>query len=168
MRPINLIVVHCSASPPDQDIGVAEIRREHMALGWIDCGYHWVIRRDGTIEAGRPELVIGAHAAPFNTYSIGVCLVGGVDSKNRAQKNFMREQYQALLTLLVDLRVRFPGCHITGHRDLSPDLNHDGVIQPREWIKDCPCFDVSLWCAQNGIDPGTPPEPPTAAVAAIQ
>ena len=43
-----------------------------------------------------------------------------------------------ILTLLRD----YPGCRICGHRDLSPDLNANGEIEPEEWIKACPCFDV--------------------------
>ncbi|MBP1594036.1 MAG: N-acetylmuramoyl-L-alanine amidase, partial [Bacteroidetes bacterium] len=42
-------------------------------------------------------------------------------------------------TLLQD----FPGCKVTGHRDLSPDLNGNGVIESHEWLKQCPCFNVS-------------------------
>ena len=43
------------------------------------------------------------------------------------------------MALLVD----YPGCKVCGHRDLSPDLNGNGEIEPEEWVKQCPCFDVS-------------------------
>ena len=36
----------------------------------------------------------------------------------------------------------YPGCRVCGHRDLSPDLNGNGEIEPEEWIKACPCFEV--------------------------
>ncbi len=50
---INLIVVHCAATPPSMNIGAAEIRKWHTDKGWSDIGYHYVIRRDGTQEEGR-------------------------------------------------------------------------------------------------------------------
>lgn len=32
---------------------------------------------------------------------------------------------------------------VVGHRDLSPDVNGNGVVEPEEWVKVCPCFDVA-------------------------
>ena len=52
------------------------------------------------------------------------------------------EQRTALRQLVNELLLRFPGCKVCGHRDLSPDLNSDGKIEPNEWTKQCPCFDV--------------------------
>ena len=173
MRDINLIVVHCSASQPSTDIGFKEIDAEHAKLGWrspsgVHCGYHYIIRRSGMIEAGRPVSEVGAHAAPFNTNSIGICLVGGINAHGEPEKNFLPAQFKALGTLLENLRYHYPSTRILGHRDLSPDLNHDGKITHVEWIKACPCFDVAHWCRLNGIDPKQPDETPEAAVASIQ
>lgn len=66
MRKIDRIVIHCSASPDNRDIGAEEIRQWHKSQGWKDIGYHWVIRRDGTIEQGRKEFDIGSHVKGFN------------------------------------------------------------------------------------------------------
>jgi len=168
MRDINLIVIHCSATTPDEDIGVTEIRRWHLAQGWSDIGYHYVIRRDGTIENGRPVEIEGAHVKGFNANSIGICLVGGVNTRDKAEKNFTREQFNALAEFLERLRAQYPNTRICGHRDLSPDANGDGVIEAIEWLKDCPCFDAAGWCYTKGIDPQGPTEPKEAAVASIQ
>ena len=62
MRDINLLVVHCSATQAGLDVGAAEIRKWHVGQGWKDIGYHYVIRRSGAIEPGRPESEVGAHA----------------------------------------------------------------------------------------------------------
>ena len=70
------IVVHCSATPPKMDIGVREIRTWHIKRGFVDVGYHYVIRRDGSVETGRPHDTQGAHVRSFNKFSVGICLVG--------------------------------------------------------------------------------------------
>ena len=160
MRDIDQLVIHCSATNPEQDIGFTEINYEHGQNGWespsgIHCGYHYIIRRDGTLEHGRPEEEIGAHVKGHNAYSLGICLVGGVDDTNRAQNNFMRAQFTELTELLEDLRSKYPHTEILGHRDFSPDLNDDGIIESSEWIKECPCFNVMNWCPTVGIDPQT-------------
>ncbi len=81
MREINEIIVHCSATPESMDIGVKEIRDWHVNDNkWDDIGYHFVIRRDGTIECGRSIDKAGAHCKGHNAHSIGMCLVGGEDA----------------------------------------------------------------------------------------
>jgi len=148
MRKINAIVIHCSATRanvdekvtlPGEDIGVKEIAEWHRARGWNGIGYHYVIRRDGTIENGRPLERAGAHVEGHNANSIGICLVGGVSETGRSENNFEPPQWEALKGLLADLRGRFPGAGIKGHRD------YPGVK------KDCPCFDVRAWLAKEGL-----------------
>lgn len=151
MRAIDLIVVHCSATRTKQDVGAAEMRAWHIAQGWNDIGYHYVIRRDGRIEKGRPEEVVGSHAKGFNSRSIGVVLVGGLGEDGRADNNFTALQFQSLQAQLKSLKARFPKARIFGHRDLSKDKNGDGRITQDEWEKDCPTFDVRAWCAGVGI-----------------
>lgn len=136
-RTIKYIAVHCSATKPTQDIGVDDIRRWHKAQGWKDVGYHYVIRRDGTLEDGRPESVAGAHVSGFNSNSIGVCLVGGINVQGKAENNFTPEQWDTLKLLLRHLRAKYPAATIQGHRDF-PNVK-----------KDCPCFDVKSWVKNN-------------------
>ena len=85
---------------------------------------------------------IGAHAKGFNASSIGICYEGGLDCRGRPADTRTPEQRAALRLLVHQLEQRFPGCRVCGHRDLSPDLNGDGEIEPEEWIKACPCFEV--------------------------
>lgn len=81
MRSIQRVILHCSATRDSGDlIGADEIRRWHVEeRGWSDIGYHYVIRRSGKLEYGRPEDISGAHTAGENHNSIGVCLIGTYD-----------------------------------------------------------------------------------------
>lgn len=157
MRDIRCIVVHCSATRPNQLIGAAEIRRWHQDQGWADIGYHFVIRRDGTMEPGRKLHVMGAHVKDHNRYTVGICLVGGISLHGpiRAEDNYTLQQYRKLLETVLWLRETYPEARICGHRDLSPDLDKDGVVEREEWVKECPCFDVAEWCLAVGLDPKT-------------
>ena len=131
------LIVHCSATQADIDVGAREIREWHQARGWSDIGYHFVIRRNGTIERGRPLHDIGAHVMGYNDKSVGICLVGGLDKKRRPEANFEPEQMGSLRILLAGLLKRWPQAKVIGHRDVP------GVA------KACPCFDVNDWF-QNG------------------
>ena len=158
MRPISLIVVHCSATREGKSFTAADLRAMHTrkppaGRGWSDIGYHHVIELDGKVQPGRSEAVPGAHVTGFNSHSIGVCYIGGLDDAGRPKDTRTPDQTIALQALLIALRHRYPTAHIRGHRDMSPDLNGNGVIEPREWLKACPCFDVVAWCHSVGIDP---------------
>lgn len=146
-RRIEEIVVHCSATRPSWNAGAAEIRALHTGtanvpwdggmvpgFGWQDIGYHYIIRRDGYIEDGRPEQSVGAHAKGHNRHSIGVCLVGGVaEDGTTPEANFTKAQYGALEALLDDLLWRYKAASVLGHRDIP------GVT------KACPSFNVKAW-----------------------
>ncbi len=133
--PITKLAVHCSASPPNVYVDAAVIDRWHRQKGWFKIGYHYVIKRDGTVETGRKEEEIGAHVEGHNTGSLGICVVGGVNAKGKAEANFTPEQYASLERLLKDLLKKYPKAEILGHRDFP------GVK------KDCPSFDVKAWWA---------------------
>lgn len=146
------IVVHSSATRASSDIGIDEIRTWHVDQnGWRDVGYAAVIRRDGEIEFGRHFDDVGAHVRGYNSRSVGICMVGGLDEDGNAEDNYTDAQYMSLYFLIATLKLAYPGAEVLGHRDLSPDLDGDGVIEEHEWLKECPCFDVrSWWRQQNG------------------
>ena len=141
-RRIDYIVVHCTASPEGRNMTVGDIRRIHKKNGWSDIGYHYVIDIDGRILEGRDVDLSGAHVSGHNSYSIGVVYVGGLDRNLKAKDTRTEKQKAALLSLLCDLRKLYPKAEICGHRDFSPDLNGNGIIEPQEWIKECPCFEA--------------------------
>jgi len=145
----NYIVVHCSATAEDMDIGAKEIDRWHRQKGWRKIGYHFVIRRDGIIETGRDINVAGAHAYGYNGESVSVCLIGGVDDEGRATANYTPEQWAGLRRALTGLSFAYPEAAIVGHRDLSPDSDGDGVVERHEWTKECPCFEVGGFLDQQ-------------------
>jgi N-acetylmuramoyl-L-alanine amidase len=99
MRPITQIIVHCSDTPDDLGIGVSEIRRYHVEKGWVDVGYHYVIRREGVLEEGRSIGLPGAHAKGHNARSVGICLVG--------RKRFTSQQMRSLVALVQSLMETF-------------------------------------------------------------
>lgn len=137
----DFIAIHCSATGPKQNVGAKDIDKWHRAKGWACIGYHYVIRRDGTVEEGREETVVGAHVQGWNEVSLGVCMVGGVnaDDINKAENNFTEAQFASLKQLLVDLKVRYPKAKIQGHRDF-PDVK-----------KACPSFEVKDWLKSVGL-----------------
>lgn len=142
MRKVDLIVVHCSATPPGVSLSPQDLEREHRRRGFDGCGYHYYVRRDGLICSMRPVERPGAHAKGFNATSIGVCYEGGLDADGRPADTRTPQQRHSLRVLVRVLLQDFPGCRVTGHRDLSPDRNGNGVVEPEEWLKACPCFDV--------------------------
>lgn len=142
MRMISLLVIHCTASRINCPLTPAALEAEHRQRGFSCCGYHYYIRREGTLHAMRPVERAGAHVRGHNANSIGIAYEGGLLPDGTASDTRTLEQKHTLLTLLTNLMKRFPDAIIVGHRDLSPDLNGNDVIEPREWIKLCPCFNA--------------------------
>lgn len=148
-RRIDYIAVHCTATPEGRDYTVEQIRRDHLKRGFSDVGYHYIVYRDGTVHLGRDVNIAGAHVSGHNPYSIGIAYVGGLENDPRkaykdldAKDTRTDAQKASLQSLLMDLRKLYTKATIQGHRDFSPDLNHNGTIEPSEWIKDCPSFDA--------------------------
>jgi N-acetylmuramoyl-L-alanine amidase len=148
MRTINLIVIHCTASQNGEFVSVDTIRGWHIARGFRDIGYHYVIDVDGSVGVGRPEDQVGAHVEGHNATSIGIALVGGVGGEDRINPGvYSQAQWDSLRSLVCDLQGRYAGAAVKGHREFSPDADGDGIIEPREFIKLCPSFDVPTWLA---------------------
>lgn len=128
MRKINEIIVHCTATKEGRETSVEEIRKWHKAQGWSDIGYHYVVYLDGSVHAGRPEPIVGAHCKGHNSYSIGVVYVGGLDKNMKAKDTRTAAQKQGLLQILKKLKVKYPNATIHGHNEYAN--------------KACPCFDA--------------------------
>lgn len=138
-RRIDRIIIHCSAVRPDQTSSARQIDQWHKARGWKMIGYHYVIRRDGTVEKGRPEEMVGAHTKGINSHSIAICYEGGlapVRSNPAAKKpsavtyvpadTRTPEQKAALIKLIRELKTRYPNATVHGHNEFAQ--------------KACPCF----------------------------
>ena len=153
MRPITHLVVHCAASPDGKPVSAETIDQWHAARGfqrkpeWLKrqaghlkhIGYHFVVDVDGMVSAGRHVEEVGAHVNGSNAWSIGICLIG--------TRRFTPKQWEALRQLVDGLLNRFQAARVVGHRDFSPDKDGDGVIEPQEWSKECPGFEVAQWRA---------------------
>ena len=135
-RTIDLIVLHCTDTRPSQDFTLEKLAASHRARGFGKYpGYHFYVRRDGTLYYCRPLELKGCHVSGYNANSIGVCYEGGhredeppLDRKY--EDNRTAEQMITLHELLTSLHELFPEARIVGHRDLP------GVA------KACPCFDA--------------------------
>lgn len=143
-RKITELILHCTASQEGVNQTVSAIRNYHVKKrGWSDIGYHFVIYLDGSVHAGRPLDKIGAHCTGHNSYSIGICYVGGLDKNGKPKDTRTDAQKKGLLELITRLKKQYPKVKVIGHRDTSPDLNGNGTVEPSEWIKSCPCFEAS-------------------------
>lgn len=143
-RTTDYIVIHTSATTPDMDIGLAEIDRWHRERGFLAVGYHYIIRRDGTLEDGRPEDTVGAHVRGFNDKSIGICMVGGLNDDSQPDDNYTELQWERLEKVVSFLEQQYPEARVMGHREMP------GVK------KACPCFNVQLWLidrTQQKVEP---------------
>lgn len=155
MRRFELAIIHCSATPGDQQLSPEHLAEQHAKRGIRrPGGYHFYICRDGTIIRLRKLSEIGAHAYGYNANSVGICYEGGIipgghpnnpdhakDTRTEAQKRSIKVCLKECFDYFGD----YQDCSdvvILGHRDLSEDIDGDGIIEPWEYMKQCPCFDA--------------------------
>jgi len=150
MRALNLIVIHCSATPNGEAVGALEIDSWHRKRGFrraeaarlqfnpalLAIGYHFLVLPNGHLASGRGLDEQGAHCLGHNKNSIGICMIG--------TDKFSRSQWSSLAMLVRNLSNKYP-LDVMGHRDLSPDVDRDGEVEPWEWLKTCPNFDAAAW-----------------------
>ena len=149
MNNIDSIIIHCSATRAGQDLRAKDIDCIHRQRGFTRIGYNFVIDLDGTVEHGRPLSIDGAHCntkgfseVSYNKHSIGICYIGGLDITGQPADTRTETQKNALRDLVAKLCKEYDIVELLGHRDTSPDLNGNGEVEPAEYIKACPCFDV--------------------------
>ena len=126
---VSFIIIHCSATRETYDYTPEQLKRDHMARGFIDVGYHYYIRKDGTVTQHRKLDEVGAHCRPFNRCSIGVCYEGGLDANGKPKDTRTLKQRASLVGLILDLKQKFPKAKIRGHNEMP------GAVP-----KACPCF----------------------------
>lgn len=157
MRTITCIFVHCTASWQNTTT-VESLKAEFRQKGWKAPGYHWVIFPNGKVVQMLAEDLVANGVKDHNAHSIHVAWVGGIGyreyqdggvirqdrTKMVSVDNRTKEQKLALFNLLTKLKLKYRNAQIMGHRDISPDLNHNGVVDPWERIKDCPCYDAMV------------------------
>lgn len=142
-RKIDQIILHCTATPEGEEFSNAQIKAGHLARGFSDIGYHYVIGLNGELRPGRSEAIAGAHCTGHNTRSVGVCYVGGcpprtVPNWNKKGKDTRTVAQRSTLERVVkDLLRRYPGATVHGHNEFANKV--------------CPSFNVKKWLAEVGI-----------------
>ena len=168
-REITEVVIHWSSTFLDQDIGANEIHAWHQQVGYDGIGYHYVIRKDGTLERGRPIQKIGAHAKvnQHNLRSIGLCLVGGytvpselaLQNPSTGAESFTNEQKRELHSFIKTFYRVWPGGQVFGHSQTDPN-------------KIDPGFPVGTYIKKNfnkeNINPGTEPPLTSTQIAELR
>ena len=111
----NLIVIHHTGA--EIDASAEQIHDWHLNQGWSGIGYHFVVRKDGRIERGRPEWAIGSHAYRFNNFSLGIHLSGDFDA---TFPTIAQVEMTAMLlaNLCAGYCIPIDKAHIVGHCDL--------------------------------------------------
>ena len=140
MRTIERIFVHCTASP--QTWGVEDLKREFRNKGWKSPGYHIAIGSDGEIHRLAEDSNVTNGVQGYNSTAINVAYIGGIDANGKGVDNRTPEQKKSLINVLSELKQKYPDAIILGHRDISPDKNGNGIVDPWERIKECPCFNA--------------------------
>lgn len=134
MRKIERIFVHCTAGPQNQTVDAIQKYWKNVNK-WNNPGYHYIIKADGQIVQLLSENRPSNGVAGYNSTSINVCYIGGVDKAGKPVDNRTRAQKDALFNLLMYLKQQYPKAHILGHRDIWGK-------DSKNWKKQCPCFDA--------------------------
>lgn len=147
---IKYIAIHCSAGFGKKE----SIEAFWKTKGWKSPGYHILIDTDGTIYYLLDFSKTSNGVLGFNDETINICYIGGVenigttkkpiwkakDTRTEAQKTALKECIKEAQDWLQKHK-NTNKIIIQGHRDFSPDLNKNGIIESWERIKECPSFD---------------------------
>nr|DAL82987.1 MAG TPA: endodeoxyribonuclease I [Caudoviricetes sp.] len=165
MGKLKYLVIHCTATPEGREVIAADIRRMHLSpiseggRGWKRVGYTDIIHLDGSVErlvennedAWVDPWEITNGASGYNGVSRHIVYAGGCDRSMKPKDTRTDKQKAALAKYVRDFHAKHPDVRIIGHRDLSPDRNGNGIIEPQEYVKACPSFDVASWLDEIGI-----------------
>ncbi len=114
-RAVTRVFIHCSASDNPAHDDVSVIRQWHLQRGFKDVGYHYYIKKNGNVQAGRSLEIAPAAQQGHNSRSIAICL-GGLD-----EKQFTTEQFQSLSALCNQINNTIPKVTFHGHREVEPN-----------------------------------------------
>jgi N-acetyl-anhydromuramyl-L-alanine amidase AmpD len=138
-----IITYHCADTPEGRDDKAEKIVGMDM-VRFKQPSYHFVVELDGSVVQCLKLTELGAHVGQHNHHNIGVCYVGGRGLDGKTKDTRTQAQKASLRRIDAELKAAFKTITVSkGHRDWSPDLDHDGKVEPHEWLKMCPCFDVA-------------------------
>lgn len=127
--PVKLVLHHAEASR----CTVYDIHNWHLQRGWAGIGYHYFVRKDGTIYKGRNESWRGAHCPTANYNSIGICFEGSYMIEQMPETQIYAGQL-----LIADIFSRYGKMPVYGHKEL--------------YSTDCPGINFSLEKFKNSIN----------------
>ena len=143
-REITEFIAHWSATYTNQDIGAEEIHSWHVDKGWKGIGYHYVIRRDGRLQRGRPINSTGAHSGAYNhnNYSIGICFIGGFNCPSGtpnperyvSEDSLTEAQMKTFDMFVASFYDVFPSGQAWGHNDTSDAGKPDPGFDVQEYV----------------------------------
>ena len=116
-RVTDQIVIHHTGNAVDDDLSAAEIDASHKGQGWTCIGYHYVVRKDGTVEQGRPHWTVGAHAYGHNSHTIGIHVCGNFEEAEPTAAQ-IESTAMLLANLCTDYELPIDRDHVVGHREL--------------------------------------------------
>lgn len=134
MRQINRYILHCSDSDRREDDDISVINEWHVARGFAGVGYHFFIKKDGTVQKGRRLELPGAHVQNHNADSIGICLSG--------RKEFTGKQFVALKGLIEELN----GMLANNNNGVLPQIYGHCEFDK---MKTCPNFNYRQFAKDN-------------------
>ena len=138
MRDIRYLAIHCTATP--QNTSIESIKNYWKnKLSWKNPGYHVIVKPDGSAVELLPIEKVSNGVKGFNSVSINISYIGGIDAKNKPIDNRTPQQKETLLELVKMYKEIYPEAIVQGHRDF-PNVK-----------KDCPSFDVKKWLSENKL-----------------
>jgi hypothetical protein len=142
-REVTELIVHWTEHFLDQaHAGAEEVHKKCLALDLDGCAYHYIIKKNGQIERGRPVSVPGEHAPNHDVYSIAVAFVGGFNSYSTehqrewtyGKESLTASQYKAFDLIIKAYLTIWPGCNVFGHNDLI-EWSHDPGFDVQAYVK---------------------------------
>lgn len=143
-REVTEVVVHWTETPTNKNIGSEEINEIHLENGLAGIGYHYVIRRDGSLQRGRPVNLQGEHAIAnnHNEKSIAVVFVGGINAPSETPnlldftsvQSLTRSQFNTFDHFCRAFYAVFSGGQVVGHNDIDA-LTNDPGFDVRAYVK---------------------------------
>ena len=137
-RTIHYLFVHCTATR--QQCSAAQITAAFKSRGWKRPGYHYLVSTDGRLHTLLDEQATANGVKGYNASSIHIAYI--LDGQGHPADTRTPAQKATLRAILSQLKAQYPQARILGHRDISPDRNHNGIVDPWERIKECPCFNA--------------------------
>ena len=128
------IILHCSATKEGKDFKTADIDKWHRDQGWTCVGYNYVIELDGTIVEARGEEYVGAHCTGHNSFSIGICYIGGVDEAGISKDTRTAAQKEAMIWLIkwllkkYNLKIQDVHCHNEYCKKACPSFSRNKML----------------------------------------